>query len=172
MMDRARTGMVCLLAGLALVGCGANGKPRAVARTTTASVPTPVLPTQPASARAHTFISPPADAIVTMRRFSPVSLMWQSIFVQPDGHGLLTSLIGETAGAPHRAFRLSASQLATLRRLIAAAKSVKPGPSKSGDYLYTLHIPGEAQFSFEGPMPRRLTALVNFLDGLTLTYCC
>ena len=107
-----------------------------------------------------------------MRRFSPVSLMWQTVFVQPDGRGLLTSLIGETGGAPHRAFRLPASQLATLRRLIAGARSVKPRPSRPGDYLYTLHIPGEAQFSFEGPMPSRLSALINFLDGLTLTYCC
>ena len=49
---------------------------------------------------------------------------------------------------------------------------MKPGPSRSGDYLYTLHIPGEAPTSFEGPMPKRLGALVNFLDGLTLTYCC
>jgi hypothetical protein len=64
--------------------------------------------TQPASERAHTFIPPPANAIVSMRRFSPVSPMWQTIFVQPDGHGLLTSRIGETGGAPHRPFQLSA----------------------------------------------------------------
>ena len=107
-----------------------------------------------------------------MRWFSPVSLMWQTIFVEPDGHGLLTSLVGETAGAPHRGFQLSAAQLARLRGLIASAKSVKPRPSKAGDYLYTLHIPGEAQMSFEGPMPRRLSALVDYLDGLTLAYCC
>jgi hypothetical protein len=172
MTDRALAGMICPLACLALVSCGAKDQPRATVRSSTTAVPTPVLAAPPASAHAHTFIPPPANAIVTMRRFSPVSLMWQTIFVQPNGHGLLTSLIGETAGAPHRAFRLSASQLATLRRLIARAKSVKPGPSKPGDYLYTLHIPGEAQVSFEGPMPGRLRALVDFLDELTLTYCC
>lgn len=164
--------MVCVLAGLALAGCGTHTKSSTSARRTTAATPTTAASAHTASPQAHKFIPPPANAIVAMRRFSPVSLMWQTVFVQPDGHGLLTSLIGETGGAPHRPFQLSASQLAKLRRLIAAAKSVKPGPSKPGDYLYTLHIPGEAQISFEGPMPGRLRALVNFLDGLTLTYCC
>lgn len=172
MTDRTLLAALCLLAALGLAGCGAKAASRTVTRSSTAVVPTPVLPTQPASAQAHKFIPPPADAIVTMRRFSPVSLTWQSVFVEPNGYGLLTSLIGETAGAPHRAFQLPATQLARLRRLIAGARSVRPGPSRAGDYLYTLHIHGEAQFSFEGPIPKRLAALVNFLDGLTLTYCC
>jgi hypothetical protein len=160
--------VVCVLVGLALASCGGTtAEPRTVARNTTSSAGTHTT-----SARAHTFVPPPADAIVTMRRFSPVSLMWQTIFVRPDGHGLLTTLIGETAGAPHRPFQLTGNQLARLRRLIAAARSVKPGPSRPGDYLYTLHIPGEAPMSLEGPMPARLGALVSFLDGLTLTYCC
>jgi hypothetical protein len=172
MTDRALVGTVCVLAGFALASCGANAQPHTVALSTTTAPPVAGAPSSAASKRAHTFIAPPADAIVTMRRFSPVSLMWQTIFVEPDGRGLLTSLIGETAGAPHRGFRLSPPQLARLRRLIAGARTVRPGPGKPGDYLYTLHIRGEAQLSFEGPMPRRLSALVDYLDGLTLAYCC
>jgi hypothetical protein len=107
-----------------------------------------------------------------MRRFSLVTLTWQTVFVEPHGHGLLTTLIGELAGAPHRPFQLSARQLATLRGVIAAAKSVKPGASKRGDYLYTLHIPGESAMSLEGPVPVRLRALIDFLSGLMFTYCC
>jgi hypothetical protein len=162
--------VACLVLALVptLASCGDNGKARSVTRDTTASAGAKMT----ASAQPHTFIPPPADAIVTMRRFSPVSLMWQSVFVQPDGNGLLTSLIGETAGAPHRRFHLSARQLATLRRLITAAKPVKTGPSSRGDYLYTLHIAGEASVSFEGSMPTRLRQLVDFLSALMLTYCC
>jgi len=125
-----------------------------------------------AAVQAHKFIPPPANAIVSMRRFSPVSLMWQTVFVQPAGNGLLTTLIGEIGGAPHRAFRLTAGQLAILRRLIAAARSVKPGPSTAGPYLYSLHIAGEKPVSMEGPLPSRLNQLVNFLNDLMLTYCC
>jgi hypothetical protein len=170
--------MVCLVLVIAptLASCGGNGEARAVTRHRTAPAEVPSTTSAQArttaSAQPHTFIPPPADAIVTMRRFSPVSLMWQVVFVEPDGNGLLTSLIGETAGAPHRRFHLSMGQLATLRRLIAAAKPVKPGPSKPGDYLYTLHLAGEAPISFEGPIPGRLHQLVNFLGALMLTYCC
>lgn len=151
---------VCLAVVLTLASCGGNGGPRSVARTATASV------------QAHTYIPPPANAIVTMRRFSTIGMTWQSIYVQPDGNALLTSLIGETAGAPHRHFRLTAAQLATLRRLIAAARSVKPGPSRSGLYQYSLHIAREPLMSLEGSMPRPLAKLVNFLDGLILARCC
>jgi hypothetical protein len=161
--------LVCLLIALTLASCGGSDKPPVQrAQTTTADATT----TPTARAQAHTFVPPPANAIVYMRRFSPVSLMWQTIFVQPNGRGLLTSLIGETAGAPHRAFRLSASELVALRRLLAAARAVKPGPSKAGPYLYSLHIAGEAPFSMEGPIPTRLNHLVNYLGDLMLNYCC
>jgi hypothetical protein len=159
--------IACLFAGLALGGCGATAKRQTVTRSTTLSEAPQVR-----AAHAHTFIAPPANAIVSMRRFSPTSLMWQTIFVRPNGSGLLTTLIGETAGAPHRPFQLSARQLASLRRLIAGARSSKPGPGRPGPYLYTLHIPGKATESLEGPMPKPLHALISFLDGLTLTYCC
>lgn len=161
---------------LPLAACGRSGKPQPAARSTTVTETQTIAgaETQNTTARiqAHKFIPPPANAIVSMRRFSPVSLMWQTIFVRPDGNGLLTSLIGEIGGAPHKAFRLSAGQLATLRRLLAATRSVKPGPSRSGPYLYSLHIAGATPISVEGPMPMRLTQLVNFLNGLMLTYCC
>ena len=169
-----RTFVACSVMCLALVSCGGAANSRSATRPTTAAAGPAAasLATRKAAVRAHTFIPPPANAIVSMRRFSPVSLMWQTVFVRPDGSGLLTSLIGETAGAPHRSFRLSSHQLATLRRLIATARSVKPGPSRPGPFLYTLHLPGEATMSLEGPMPKRIGALLNFLDGLTLTYCC
>lgn len=159
--------IVCLSAGLTLAGCGTTTKRQTATRRTTISAAPQIR-----AARAHTFIAPPANAIVSMRRFSPTSLMWQTIFVRPNGSGLLTTLIGEEAGAPHRPFHLSPRQLASLRRLIAAARPSKPGPSRPGPYLYTLHIPGKAAFSLEGPMPKPLHALVAFLDGLTLAYCC
>lgn len=167
MLREPCSGIACLLVGVTLASCGATAHPRTVTRLTTTSASA-----RTAAVRAHKFIPPPANAIVSMRRFSPQSLMWQTIFVRPDGSGLLTTLIGETAGAPHRAFQLSASQLATLRRLIAGARSARPGPGKPAAYFYTLRIPGKAQMGLEGPMPKRLGALVNFLDALTLTYCC
>jgi hypothetical protein len=159
--------IVCLSAALALSGCGGAAERQTVTRRNTISAAPQIR-----AARAHTFIAPPANAIVSMRRFSPTSLMWQTIFVRPNGSGLLTTLIGEEAGAPHRPFQLSARQLASLRRLVEAARSAKPGPSRPGPFLYTVHLPGEATFSLEGPMPKPLHALVAFLDGLTLTYCC
>lgn len=163
----AGTVVVCLLAGFFLVGCGATARRPTVTRQTTISEAPQVR-----AARAHTFTPPPANAIVSMRRFSPTSLMWQTIFVRPNGTGLLTTLIGEEAGAPHRSFQLSPRQLTSLRRLIEAAGPAKPGPGKPGPYIYTLHFPGKPALSLEGPMPKPLGALVNFLDGLTLTYCC
>jgi hypothetical protein len=159
-LPRAVALTLCLAVVPTLSSCGGNSQPRAVTRTATASV------------QAHTFIPPPANAIVTMRRFSTKGLTWQSIYVQPDGKALLTSLIGETAGAPHRPFQLSADQLATLRRLITAARSARPGPSRPGLYQYSLHIAGERLMSLEGPMPRALAKLVNFLGHLMLIYCC
>jgi hypothetical protein len=159
--------LVCLFAGLVLGGCGGTTARQTVTRSMTISEAPQVR-----AAHAHTFIAPPANALVSMRRFSPTSLMWQTVFVRPNGSGLLTTLIGETAGAPHRPFQLSPDQLASLRRLIAGARSSKPGPSKPGPYLYTLHIPGKATLSLEGPMPKPLHELISFLDRLTLTYCC
>lgn len=169
-----RAWIACPVICLALASCGSTATPRTVTRVTNASdgPAAASVTARKAAARAHTFVPPPANAIVSMRRFSPESLMWQTVFVRPDGSGLLTSLIGETAGAPHRAFQLSAHQLATLRRLIAAARSSRAGPGRPGPYLYTLHLPGKATMSLEGPMPARLRALLDFLDGLTLTYCC
>lgn len=107
-----------------------------------------------------------------MRRFSPVSEMWQSVFVRPDGSGVLTSLIGEIAGAPQRHFRLSSSRLERLRHLIATARDVRSRVSGPGDYVYSLHIGGEPPLSLEGKLPKRLSPLVAFLGKLMLTYCC
>lgn len=114
-----------------------------------------------------------ASALVTMRQLSPQSLMWQSVAVKADGTALLTTLIGELAGAPRRTFQLPARQAALLRRLVVRARGAGvPSWINPRAKYYTLHIRGEQALVIEGPMPRRLAALVNFLSGLMFTYCC
>jgi hypothetical protein len=65
---------------VALGGCGSKSRSHAATTSTTTAAGT-------ARPRAGTFIRIPADAIVSMRRFSPKSLMWQTVFVRPDGTG-------------------------------------------------------------------------------------
>lgn len=120
----------------------------------------------------RSYIKPPADAVVTLRRFTPVSLMWQSVFVRPDRSGVLTSLIGEVGGAPQRKFRLSSSQFGRLSHLVAVARHVQHGVSGSGDYIYYLRIGREPLRSFQGKIPVQVRPLFSFLGGLMLTYCC
>jgi hypothetical protein len=155
---------LCVVLVLGLAGCGAGGRLSATTSTTTPNPPPPH--------RARRFVSTPANALVTMRRLSPKSLMWQTLFVRRDGSGVLTSLIGEISGAPQRPFRLSGTQLARLHHLVAAARPVRARSSGSGDFLYTLSISGAPASSLEGQMPRQLSALVGYLGGLMTTYCC
>lgn len=107
-----------------------------------------------------------------MRRLSPKSLMWQTVFVRRDRTGVLISLIGEISGAPQRSFRLGDAQFGELSHLVAAARAVKVRSSGAGDYLYTLRIGGQPAANLEGRMPPRLAALVAYLGGLMSTYCC
>jgi hypothetical protein len=109
-----------------------------------------------------------------MRAYSPASLLWQTVSVRRDGLGLLTTLIGETVGAKRRSFQLPPSQAMLVRTLVARARSVRPPLAGVAprDTLYTLHIAGAAPKNVQGPMRRPLRALVNFLSGLMLTYCC
>jgi hypothetical protein len=147
------TGVITVAAG-----CGGHS----ASRHATASVP----------AHRAAFIRPPASAVVALRRFSPKSLMWQSVFVRPDGSGVLTSLVGEISGAPQKPFRLSRAQVGTLQRLIATARTEKPPTGSNGDYIYSLHIAGRPAQGFGSPVPGPLGSLVNFLGGLMYTYCC
>jgi hypothetical protein len=117
------------------------------------------------------FARPPADTMVTMRALAR-SMLWQTVFVRGNGQGVLTTLIGEVSGALQRPFRLSPGQVVTLRRLIAAARSVPPPHDSLGSDLYTLHISGQAAENLSGPMPEPLAALVKFLGNLMLAYCC
>ena len=98
--------------------------------------------------------------------------MWQNVVVRRDGSGILTTLIGEIAGALQKGFRLSPSQLAHLRHLIVQAEPVTPPDTAAANYLYTLHIGGRPSEKIQGPMPRALAQLVTFLSNLMLTYCC
>lgn len=108
-----------------------------------------------------------------MREYSPESLLWQTVSVRADGTALLTTLIGEISGAIRKPFQLPPDQAALLRRLVAAARPVSR--STTGDAhaeLYTLDIPGMPSANIQGRTPKPLAALIHFLSGLMLTYCC
>ena len=108
-----------------------------------------------------------------MRQFSPQSLLWQAISIQPDGHVLLTTIIGEIAGAQRRRLTLPPSQTAKLRRLVAAARRVAPPrPHNPQAQLYTLTLPGLPAESLQGTTPPALTALTGYLSGLMFNDCC
>lgn len=160
-----------LLAVLALAGCGGATRATAPARTTTADVPAE------SHASRHdisdTRFLNPGRPLVRMRQYSPESLMWQTVWVKSDGSGVLTTLIGEQVGARQRPFTLPPGQAALLRRLVAAARGVAPPrhPDVKAT-LYTLTISGERSENVQGAMAKPLAALVSFLSGLTLTYCC
>ena len=113
------------------------------------------------------------SAMVWMRQYSPLSLDWQAVAVSPTGKGELTTLIGEISGAERTSFKLPARQLASLRRLLAAARGDKP-PAKlvASAEQYTLHIPGRGSEVVEGPAPGQLRRLIAFLSALMTTYCC
>jgi hypothetical protein len=144
-----------------LTGCG-SGR-HATAHKTTAR----------ASSARHVAFSVQPPALVTLRQYSPESLLWQVVSVKAGGKGVLTTLIGEITGAVRKSFQLPAPQAAVLRRLVADARSVRPPPrSDPRAVFYTLHISGGAAANIQGRMPRRLAALVHFLSGLMLTYCC
>jgi hypothetical protein len=111
--------------------------------------------------------------LVTLRQYSPESLLWQVVAVQANGRGVLTTLIGEITGAVRTSFQLPAPQVAVLRRLVAGARSVRPPPrSDPHAVFYTLHISGGTAANIQGRMPKRLAALVHFLSALMQTYCC
>jgi hypothetical protein len=108
-----------------------------------------------------------------MRQYSPESLLWQTVSVRADGAGQLTTLIGEISGAVRKSFQLPPEQAAVLRRLVAAApRSHPPQTTDPRAELYTLHISRLPSANIEGRMPGALAALVHFLSGLMLTYCC
>ena len=112
-------------------------------------------------------------ALVTMRQFSPQSLLWQTISVQPSGHAQLTTLIGEIAGAVRKRFVLPAAQAAKVRQLVRAARTVAPPrPHDPQAQLYTLTLPGLPAESLQGTTPPALTALTGYLSGLMFNYCC
>lgn len=114
-----------------------------------------------------------SDALVTMREYSPESLLWQTVSVSSNGAAVLTTLIGEQTGATQKPFRLSPRQAATLRRLVAGARTVTPPrPSDPHAVLYTLHIAGLPAENLQGRTPQALTALTDFLSDLMLSQCC
>lgn len=155
-----------LAVAIAIAACGGVLARDGQAATTTA-------------ARAPVAIGQVADyqiepgALVTMREFSPESLLWQEVSLTAHGRGLLTTLIGEVSGATRKHFTLSAAKAATLRRLVAGARHVKP-PARSNprDMLYTLYISGEPSMNIQDPAAKPLQSLINFLSGLTMSECC
>jgi hypothetical protein len=165
----------CILAlfALALAGCGSSSRSAA---SHTVSSPTAGVPAE-AHAGKHdvsdTRFLNPGRPLVRMRSYSPESLMWQTVWVTRDGSGVLTTLIGEQVGARQRPFHLSAAQAQLLRRLVGAARGVSPPrhPNPKAT-LYTLAISGKPSENVQGAMARPLAALVNFLSGLMLDYCC
>lgn len=163
-----------MLAGLvpvlAILGCGGGVRPsdHVPTRMSTAGATTGTSTTG-----AVAFAAPPA-ALVTMRQYSPESLLWQTVSVKANGAAVLTTLIGEQVGAIRKSFQLPAPEAARLRRLVAGARSVRPPPPGIAprDVLYTLHISRGPAENIQGPMHGRLAALVHLLSGLMFTYCC
>ena len=112
-------------------------------------------------------------SLVWMRQFSPESLMWQTVSVFTTGRGELTTLIGEISGAERRSFRISAGQLADLRRLLTGSRRARiPTQHNLRATLYTLHVSGRPSVIIQGAIPRPMQPLIRFLTGLMSTYCC
>jgi hypothetical protein len=152
-----------VLASILLVaGCGGSSGRRTRTASTTA-----VTDTQTAGYAVE------RSALVTMRQFSPESLLWQEVSLAPDGAGVLTTLIGEVSGATRKDFRLPARQGALMRRLVARARTVAP-PARSNPRaeLYTLYITGEPSANIQGPARKPLAALIDYLSSLMMNYCC
>jgi hypothetical protein len=156
-----RAAVAAALSTVVIAGCGRSGTAR------------PHKPVSPAPGKGIVAYSALRAAVVTMRQYSPESLMWQTVSIDGNGTGVLTSLIAEISGAVRRSFHLPAPQAARLRRLLGAARRA---PSPRGRdpraELYTLHISGEPTAAIQGSMPKPLRALVSYLSGLMLTYCC
>jgi hypothetical protein len=162
-----RSGWIAFVIAIALVGCGGAH------HSSRANVPAAGAQTTPATTHIPPAL-PTSGVLVAMRRFSPKSLLWQTVVVRPDGTGAVTGLIGESAGATQKSFRLSGSHLATLRRLIAAASHARSGQAGRGrpEYIYTLNVPGRKSRSAGGSMSMPLAQVVNFLNRLISRYCC
>ena len=148
-----------------LAGCGGSAPGHTRTATTSTSATTTTAQTADYEIE--------SSALVTMRQFSPESLLWQTVSLSPSGRGVLTTLIGEVSGAIRKPFRLPARQARILRQLVALARTVKP-PAQSDPRaeLYTLYITGQPSANIEGRAPKRLTSLIHFLAGLMMTYCC
>jgi hypothetical protein len=152
---------------VALAGCGGS------TRSPTRTVAPPSERPSPTAVRRAKFINTPPDALVSMRRFSPKSLMWQTVFVRTNGTGVLTSLIGEIGGVPQVPFRLPAAQLHKLKRLIARSRPGNyVGSNGQPDYTYALRILRHPPEGITGPVPRSVAPLVALLGGLMFKYCC
>jgi hypothetical protein len=133
---RSVAGFISIALVLAVAACGS-------ASTQSHTRMTTIVRAAPTTRHKAVFLRPPADTIVQMRQLAR-SLLWQTVFVRRNGQGVLTSLMGEIGGAPQRSFRLPPDQLAKLRRLIAAARTIPPPADETmGAELYTLHIPGD-----------------------------
>jgi hypothetical protein len=163
--QRGGTPAALLALTAALAGCGAH-------------TPTPtsaVRPGPPVRTPKVFVSSPGTHELVWLHLYNYKSLMWQTIFVRRDGSGELTSLIGEIAGAPQRAFRLPAGQLGALRRLVDAARAPSAGTSTAplqDGYVFSLHIAGRPSENDGGRAPRPVAELIDFLSGLAFSYCC
>jgi hypothetical protein len=166
------TWLPVLVIMVAACGSGAShssGPPTAAAT----SAPQASSASEPSASGSETHFSFRSDALVTMREYSPESLLWQTVSVNANGAAVLTTLIGEQTGATQKSFQLSARQAAALRRLVAGARTVRPPrPNDPRATLYTLHIAGLPAENLEGRTPPRLTALATFLANLMLTECC
>lgn len=146
---------------IAITACGSNGHGSTQQTTTRASSQTAVS------------YSVERGALVTMREYSPESLLWQTVSVRADGSALLTTLIGEISGAIRKPFQLPPDQTARLRRLVAAARPVaRPASGDPRAQLYTLHISGMPSANIQGRTPKPLAALISFLSDLMLAHCC
>lgn len=160
--------------GVMVAACGSGASHSSAPPTAAAtSAPHASSASEPAASGSEAHFSFRSDALVTMREYSPASLLWQTVSVNENGAAVLTTLIGEQTGATQKSFQLSARQAAALRRLVAGARTVRPPrPNDPHAMLYTLHIAGLPGENLEGRTPPRLTALVTFLGNLMLTECC
>jgi hypothetical protein len=160
-LSRAAGALGGLLLVVAITACGSNGRTSSQQTTTRAS------------SQGAVSYSVERGALVTMRQYSPESLLWQTVLVRADGSALLTTLIGEISGAIRKPFQLSPDQAARLRRLVTAARPVaRPVSGEPRAELYTLHISGMPSANIQGRMPKPLGGLVRFLSGLMLAHCC
>jgi hypothetical protein len=158
--QRVHTGAVAVVAALALGACGGSIRPDGHATTTR-------------TASGASDYSDQRSALVWMRQYSTESLLWQTVSISPTGSGELTTLIGEIAGAKRTSFKLPASGMASLRRLLAAARGVKPPATHVlTAELYSLHVAHLPSEAIQGPAPPQLRRLIVFLSALMTNYCC